>query len=96
MLEFAKLTPAEESHVAKIVRRAVELYASLGYKRTPLDVRMDITAVHAKMPLLLGELSEADDANFGHDIGGINKYLDRTTGELTDCFVPRYAAPQHA
>lgn len=96
MVEFANFTPAEESHVAKIVRRGVELYAAAGIKRTPLDIRMDLSAVHVHTPLRLGELAEADDANFGHDIGGIGKYLDRSTGELTDCFVPRYAAPQHA
>lgn len=59
------------------------------------DAMMDITACHANgMPLRLKELSSADDFNFCHDVFGIRRHIDRETGELNDCFVPRYSQPQ--
>lgn len=57
-----------------------------------LDADMDLTACHCNgTPLKLVELLAADDANFAHDVFGIRRHLDRTTGKLTDCFAPRYA-----
>jgi hypothetical protein len=54
---------------------------------------MDITAAHCNgMTLNLTALLNADDANFAHDIGGIVQHINRQTGELENCFVPRYAA----
>jgi hypothetical protein len=53
---------------------------------------MDLAAVHALNPLRLQELAEADDGNFFHDMGGIAKNLNRRTGRLENCFVPRYSA----
>lgn len=35
---------------------------------------------------------DADRFNFAHDVGGIRYHLDRNTGELADCFRPRYSA----
>lgn len=58
------------------------------------DVLMDVTAVHANgNPLRLAELLKADDSNFIHDVFGIHAYLDRETGKLTECFVPRFTGP---
>ena len=56
---------------------------------------MDLTACHANgNPLRLAELLAADDGNFAHDIFGINRHLNRQTGELMDCFSPRYSRPE--
>lgn len=56
---------------------------------------MDITAVHCNgRPLRLRELYLADDFNFSHDVFGIHRHLDRETGELGWCFVPRFAVPE--
>lgn len=56
------------------------------------DWMMDITAVHANgCRLRLDELLKADDFNFTHDVFGIHQYLDRQTGVLGRCFVPRFA-----
>jgi hypothetical protein len=58
-----------------------------------LDTDMDITACHLNgCPLDLAKLAAFDDANFGHDVGGIRHYIHHDTGELTNCFVPRCAA----
>lgn len=55
-------------------------------------VEMDVIAVHANgCPLDLQKLLDADDFNFAHDVDGIYWHLDRTTGRLTDHFLPRCA-----
>lgn len=56
------------------------------------DFVMDIAACHSKCPLRLEGLLNANDFNFGHDVFGIRTKLNRATGELNDCFLPRYAA----
>jgi hypothetical protein len=74
--------------IAAIVVRAASKM-NIGSK---LDLVMDLTACHANgCPLKLRELLEADDFNFAHDIRGIQSHLNRRTGELTDCFCPRFA-----
>jgi hypothetical protein len=75
--------------IMRIAKRASEQFD--GY--SILHAMMDVTACHLNAcPLRLEELAEADAFNFAHDILGINKHLNRDTGELMDCFLPRYAA----
>lgn len=58
---------------------------------------MDLTAVHANgCPLDLSGLAQADEFDFSHDILGIRRHLNRRTGKLEDCFVPRYAKSEIA
>jgi|GEM_PF-649351 len=59
--------------------------------RDQQDVVMDITAVHHQCPLKLEQLLHTDDFNFIHDVAGIEYHLNRETGKLENCFVPRYA-----
>ena len=55
-------------------------------------LHMDIIAIHLNgCKLKLKELLEAPLNDFLHDIGGINQHIDRDTGQLQDCFLPRYA-----
>ncbi len=77
--------------IVKIAERAVRLYAEQGMKIKKLDCMMDIETVDDSIGLKLDELLDADLSNFAHDIGGISRHLNRITGELEDCFVPRYA-----
>lgn len=59
---------------------------------TRLHCAMDITAVHANgTPLRLADFLAADDFNFAHDWFGIRRNLDRETGALINCFLPRFA-----
>lgn len=58
-----------------------------------IDTQMDLTVVHFKNPLRLGEFLESDGKTFSHDIAGIACHLDRETGELLDCFLPKMIAP---
>lgn len=61
------------------------------YKRKNLI--MDLTACHANGCELDFDklLNKFDDFNFIHDIIGISNHMDRTTGQLQDCFLPRCA-----
>lgn len=62
-----------------------------------VDWEMCITATHASgNPLRLADLRDADDFNFAHDVFGIYRHLNRATGQLENCFVPRYSVPEKA
>lgn len=93
-----KWAASKEEHdtIAKILDRYQEHHQSLGvpkqYQRSRMDLLMDLEATHCNgCRLDLSRLLEADDFNFMHDMIGIQKHLNRKTGELEDCFVPRYA-----
>jgi hypothetical protein len=92
MLEFAKLTPAEEEQVEKIIDRAVKMGKKHGVKVDRLSLDMDLSAAHRQYPLRLVALADADDCTFAHDVFGIIQHMDRATGTLGDCFIPRTAA----
>lgn len=87
-----KATAAERGIIRQIAERAVALAkANKGQRRHPLDIQMDIEAVHCNgNPLRLADLLAADDFNFAHDILGIGRHLDRETGKLGGCFLPRF------
>lgn len=54
---------------------------------------MDLTACHANgTPIDLVALVLADYFTFSHDVCGIQRHINRETGQLEDCFVPRTAA----
>lgn len=95
MVTFADFTPEEREAVDVIVRRFRGLLP-VAEQPAPIEIMMDLSAVHSHTPLRLTALSKADDFNLAHDVGGIRRHLDRETGELTGCFVPRYAVPTGA
>jgi hypothetical protein len=84
--------------IGKIAQRASTLAYELIHERIPpLEIQMDITAVHANgCPLQLQSLLDADNSNFSHDVFGIRRHLDRDTGKLRNCFQPRFARRQRA
>ncbi len=56
-------------------------------------LQMDITAVHNNgNPLKLNDLLNANDFNFFHDVAGIIKNINRSTGKLENYFLPRFSA----
>jgi hypothetical protein len=84
----------EERQAAKrIAERYNRLLISNGFKPLgEVDVIMDLIATHANgCPLDFARLERADDFNLMHDVDGIGAHLDRDTGELGDCFLPRFA-----
>jgi hypothetical protein len=87
-IEFSKNLDA----IAKIADRApADLVRHAGGR---LSFIMDMSAAdgcNGNNPIDLDALAKADDFNFIHDVAGIVRHLDRATGRLTDCFVPRFA-----
>ncbi len=83
-----KLTAEDSIRLDEIMDRIKQ--ASI----TPtLDIRMDLTACHLNgCKLDLAAMVQGHDSDFFHDVGGIVHHIDRTTGELQDCFIPRFAA----
>lgn len=67
-----------------------------GFVDPRATITMDLTATHLNgTPLELEDLLLADDANFGHDVCGISGNIDRETGQLLNCFLPRFARKEH-
>lgn len=83
-----KTTKEEYSIVSKVVKRAKkELIITDG-----ISLSMDLTATHSNGTLLdFDKLLAFDEENFGHDIYGIIRHIDRSTGKLTRGFLPRCA-----
>lgn len=87
MLSFAA-TIADYALIRDIVERAVS--EKLIRRKAVQDLNMDLTACHCSgTPLRLADLLKAPAVDFAHDIRGIQRHIDRDTGELCDCFMPR-------
>lgn len=83
----------DDGLIERIVYRAEELYRRYGLSDTRLHITLDITVTHVNgCPLDLGKLLAADAFTFAHDVLGIRRHLNRQTGKLEDCFVPRCAS----
>lgn len=91
-----KVAAEERAMIVKIVARAVreKLVEKGAHADGSLDLTMDLCATHANgTPLDFEKLLAADRFNFLHDICGIRRHLNRITGELENCFLPRCARP---
>ena len=90
-----KVTKSEHDTILKIADRQRSIMAAMGVRLDDkITTVMDLCAVHANgCPLKLSDLLAADEANFAHDVFGIRRHINRDTGQLEDCFVPRYAQP---
>ncbi len=88
MIDWSLCLQGEIELILAIGKRAVGL---LGGKANTFT--MDIQACHTHgCCLRLADLLEAGESDFLHDIVGIHQRVDRDTGKLSDCFLPRYAA----
>ena len=85
-------TIEEHKLQSKIGARASALAKEVGIEYKQITAVMDIGACHGNgNPLRLADLLEADEVNFAHDVFGIKANIDRATGKLMNCFVPRYS-----
>lgn len=85
-------TKEEVRTINAIAHRAVKHAALRGIEYSVMDADMDLTATHLNgCPLRLEELLAADDFNFDHDVFGIRRHMNRETGRLENCFLPRFA-----
>ncbi len=81
------LSQLDIDRIGKIVDRSLLLFPD----RVDGDIRMDLIVTHKVNPLRLQDLLEADDFNFIHDIGGIERHLNRHTFQLDNGFRPRFS-----
>ena len=84
-------TKADYRAVDRVLARAEKLVAKAGgTSQVPQDLAMDLIACHLNgTPMDWEALLVAPDFDFVHDVWGIHKHIDRETGRLGDCFLPR-------
>lgn len=81
-----KISKKDHASVSIAVKRAERLFKKLD----SLSTSMDLIACHANgCRLNFDKLLSFPDFDFMHDIGGIGRHLNRETGELMNCFLPR-------
>lgn len=95
MVDWKGITKKEFKKISEISNRAVALCKKSDELPDidKMDLDMDIGAVHANgIKLDLDKFFKFPDFDFMHDVFGIQRHIDRGTGTLQDCFVPRCAA----
>lgn len=87
-------TEEERNLIHAIASRAHKTATKEKIRYSLRDAAMDITACHCNgCPLDLQKLLDAPEGDFGHDVFGIRRFINRTTGELQRGFGPRCAKP---
>lgn len=77
--------------IGKIVDRAFK-ETDIGDVQDRMTTHMDLTACHANgCEIDLARMLAAPKLDFVHDLYGIRRHINRRTGKLEDCFVPRCA-----
>ena len=88
--------------LSKIADAALELYAGWDIPDDKLTVMMDLEHAHDAAPLDLDAMLSAATrstvsrwryADFVHDMLGIRRHINRATGQLENCFSPRFTMP---
>jgi len=95
MLNF-DVSPEDSALIDKIADRAQERDLNLHTRKTKdkspyMHLVMDLTVAHNACPLDLERFLAAPEYDFAHDVLGIQEHINRETGALEDCFLPRYA-----
>jgi hypothetical protein len=91
MIDWTEMNTTKEEHLlfSSVADRAHRLIG--GGLPDRMSFLMDMQAAHYDIPMDLGKLMAFDDSNFLHDVCGINKHINRTTGKIDDHFLPRCA-----
>lgn len=88
-------TPEEMAIIKQIAERAVKMAKDLDIEYDQTSAVMDIEACHCNgNPLDLQRLLDAADGDFGHDVFGIRRFMDRDEGKLSGVFSPRHSAKE--
>jgi len=92
IIDKCKVSHEDNAKVIKIMLRAASLMNFEILDASRLDIVMDLTVCHClACPLNLDGLLKANGGDLIHDVSGIVRHLNRDTGKLEDCFVPRFA-----
>ena len=86
IIDWSKVSKEDLIKIGNIAQRAVDG----GFDGKLLTLNMDLSAAHLDTPLDLDAFLTAPVSDFWHDIYGITAHMDRETGKLKDCFLPRY------
>lgn len=88
-MNWDKATREDFGKVSEIVKRAREIHPEID----TVSLSMDLIATHSNgCEMDWDKLIAADNFNFMHDISGIMNCIDRNTGKLQNCFLPRCSA----
>jgi uncharacterized protein DUF6874 len=87
------LSPIERDLIAQIAQAAEIMYLKAGHNPPPrYQIEAELQVAHEHRPLRLGEMLQARDSfDFAHDVIGIRNHVDLGTGEMRDCFMPRFS-----
>lgn len=89
MIDWSQLTKDADDAILAITKRATALRPELDHCR----LMMDLSACHVSgCRLNLPAMVLSDDYNLLHDVYGITNHIDRNTGKLLRCFMPKFAA----
>jgi hypothetical protein len=83
-------------YILEIADRALGLYREFGLQDNKLTVTMDLEFAHHAVTIDLPGLLAADNETFAHDVFGIRRHINRKTGQLEGCFLPRTALQEVA
>ena len=87
-IEFSKRL----SDAAKIADRAGSaIVKASGGRMTFMMDMLAADGVNGNAPIDFDALLAADDFNFTHDVCGIARHMDRSTGKLGNHFSPRFS-----
>ncbi len=90
MLPVVEIAPDNFDLVAQIADRVERKRNQDDHEFDRMRLMIDIiSAVEADPKINLKTLLSFPDGSFFHDVAGIQKHIDRETGKMTDCFVPR-------
>jgi len=77
-------------HLHEIATRGVDIGRRAGVAMDFQQIISDLKTVHQSVPMDFHALCAAGDFNLIHDVFGIHNNLNRETGQLENCFVPRF------
>lgn len=106
MSKFVRFTKdqAKLKQIKRIVRRWQALLRAnkIHDKRDAIDWQMDLAALvgyvetRKELKFDLDTLERFGDFDFAHDMRGIERHLDRSTGSMNFCvFLPRASRPRY-
>ena len=77
--------------IIEVMQRYQALLQRMGHPQVDgMDLHMGLTACHANgCPMDWEKLKNADDFTLAHDVAGISRHINRRTGKLENCFLPR-------
>lgn len=80
-----KTTKKDYQTITAIIKRALKQMLNV----EPNKLSMDLECAYNDVGMDLNKLLASDTGDFLHDVSGIQNFIDRETGKLTNCFLPR-------